>query len=61
MRNGSTDIDSAHDIDITLQSEELVYLKKLGFKVNNHNRVCTDIQHVIEFWKEWQNKSKKQD
>lgn len=44
-----------------LQSEELAYLKELGFKVNNHARVCETIDEVIEFWNEWKNKSKKQD
>lgn len=45
----------------TLQSEELAYLKELGFKVNNHARVCKTIDEVIKFWDEWKNKSKKQD
>lgn len=45
----------------TLQSEELAYLKDLGFKVNNHARVCKTIDEVIKFWDEWKNKSKKQD
>ena len=45
----------------TLQSDELAYLKELGFKVNKHARVCKTIDDVIAFWEEWKNKSKKQD
>ncbi len=44
-----------------LQSDELAYLKDLGFKVNNHARVCKTIDEVLHFWDEWKNKSKKQD
>lgn len=46
---------------VQLQSEELKYLKDLGFKVNTHMRVCTSIDEVVLFWKEWHTKSKKQD
>lgn len=45
----------------TLQSDELAYLKELGFKVNNYARVCKTMDEVIAFWNEWKNKSKKQD
>jgi DNA ligase (NAD+) len=44
-----------------LQSEELAYLKNLGFKVNTHARVCKNIDEVLNFWNEWKNKSKKED
>lgn len=44
-----------------LQSEELAYLKDLGFKVNTHARVCKNIDEVLNFWNEWKNKSKKED
>lgn len=44
-----------------LQSEELAYLKDLGFKVNTHARVCKNINEVLNFWNEWKNKSKKED
>ncbi len=52
-----------HDphIHIDLQSEELSFLKKLGFKVNAHAKVCNDIEGVIAFWNTWKNQSKKQD
>lgn len=45
----------------TLQSDELTYLKELGFKVNKYARVCKNIDDVMGFWEEWKNKSKKQD
>lgn len=45
----------------TLQSDELAYLKELGFKVNKYARVCKTIDDVLAFWEEWKNKSKKQD
>lgn len=44
-----------------LQSDELSYLKDLGFKVNQYARVCKTMDDVIAFWNEWKNKSKKQD
>ena len=44
-----------------LQSNELTYLKELGFKVNKHARVCKTIDDVLDFWNEWKNKSKNQD
>jgi DNA ligase (NAD+) len=44
-----------------LQSDELAYLKELGFKVNQYARVCKTMDDVIAFWEEWKNKSKKQD
>lgn len=44
-----------------LQSNELTFLKDLGFKVNKHARVCKTIDDVLDFWNEWKNKSKNQD
>lgn len=37
------------DYDIHTHSEALEYMKKLGFKVNNHNKVVKNIQEVLEF------------
>ncbi|MEN9649799.1 MAG: hypothetical protein RL094_766 [Candidatus Parcubacteria bacterium] len=45
----------------TTQYDELELLRSLGLKVNNHAKVCTSIDEVIEFWKKWQTASKKQD
>ncbi|MDW8366860.1 MAG: NAD-dependent DNA ligase LigA, partial [Abditibacteriales bacterium] len=40
---------------VTLRSqwETLQYLKKAGFRVNPHSRVCEDIEAVIAFTEEW--------
>ncbi len=43
------------------QFEELVFLKELGFKVNAHATPCKNIDEVISFWKQWADKSKKQE
>lgn len=42
------------------QIDELNLLKNLGFKVNPHMKVCKNIEEVINFWKEWQEKNTKQ-
>ena len=54
---------AAHDqhVDIKLQSDELHFLKELGFKVNRHAKVCNTIEDVISFWNTWKSQSKKQD
>jgi DNA ligase (NAD+) len=43
------------------QIDELNKLKELGFKVNPHFTHCKNIEEVIEFWKKWQVKAKKED
>ena len=43
------------------QEEELKLLQSLGFKVNKHFSFCKNIGEVISFWKEWQEKAKKED
>lgn len=43
------------------QSEELEYLRALGFKVNREAEVVSTIDGVITFWKKWQHKKDKQD
>jgi DNA ligase (NAD+) len=45
----------------TTQSEELAYLRELGFKVNTHNAVCATIEDVIRFWEKWKERGRKQD
>ncbi len=35
------------------QEEELELLARLGFKVNPHNRVCTTLEAVCDFYGEW--------
>ncbi len=36
------------------QTEELAFLKALGFKVNTHHTQCRTVDEVIDFWKLWQ-------
>ena len=43
------------------QHAELEFLQILGFKVNKYYRHCKDMNEVIEYWKEWQDKMRKQD
>lgn len=42
------------------QSEELEYLKELGFKVNPHFKVVEGPEGVMDFWHEWKDKNKSQ-
>jgi DNA ligase (NAD+) len=43
------------------QSEELKFLKELGFKVNKNFRVAKNVEEIIAFWKEWKGKIAKED
>jgi len=43
------------------QAEELVRLKQLGFKVNKHFTVCSDIEAVIKYWHKWQKRKDGED
>ncbi len=40
------------------QSEELSYLRGLGFRVNKHHKTTPSIEGAIDYWKEWQKKAK---
>ncbi len=42
------------------QHDELVELRRLGFKVNPHFRRCTTPKEIIAYWKEWQKKADKE-
>ncbi|MBI4093673.1 NAD-dependent DNA ligase LigA [Candidatus Kaiserbacteria bacterium] len=42
------------------QSEELEYLRELGFKVNTHHHLAKTIDDVIAYWESWQKKGRKQ-
>lgn len=46
---------------IETQIDELKLLGKLGFKVNEHFRHCSNIDEVIQYWREWGKKKDKQD
>lgn len=43
------------------QQKELERLEKLGFKVNQLRRLCKNLDEVVEFWQDWQNKKESQD
>lgn len=43
------------------QAEELEYLSTLGFKVNKHRKLFSDISSVISYWKEWSKKAPRED
>jgi len=50
-----------YEKEIPTQKEELVFLDGLGFKVNKHVTLCKDMNEVINVWKLWREKSKKED
>ena len=41
--------------------EVLDYLKKIGFKVNPHNKLCQDIEEVINYCQQWKEKKEELD
>ena len=43
------------------QSEELEYLRELGFKVNPHHKLADSIEGAIEFWDHWKQKGRHQE
>ncbi len=43
------------------QDGELKCLSALGFRVNPHFRRCRDMDEVIAYWKEWQDRKEKED
>ncbi len=58
---------TAYDISLSpivitqTQEEELITLKKLGFKTDANWRVVKSVSEILEFWQEWQNKKHTQD
>lgn len=42
------------------QTEELEYLRGLGFKVNTNFATARSVEDIIEYWKVWQKKAKSQ-
>ncbi len=42
------------------QTEELSYLKELGFRVNRHYALAKNIEEVLAYWEEWKGESKSQ-
>jgi len=46
---------------VKTQVEELELLRKLGFKVNPHFKLCKSIQEIQEFYESWTTKKNQQD
>jgi DNA ligase (NAD+) len=46
---------------LATQHGELEFLRELGFKVNQYSKHCKNIDEVIAYWSEWQNKMPKED
>ncbi len=42
------------------QTQELAELKKLKFKVNDHYKLCHNLDEVVTYWQKWQDKRDKQ-
>ncbi|MEI6296370.1 MAG: NAD-dependent DNA ligase LigA [bacterium] len=61
LQNFTYDISRASFSIPDSQFDELQKLSELGFRVNKHFRLCKNIDEVIEYWKEWQKKSAKED
>lgn len=55
------DVAQTEEVFPKTQSEELEYLRGLGFKVNTHSAVCATIEDVIRFWEKWKERGRKQD
>ncbi len=43
------------------QYEELILLKKFGFKVNKHFGLCKNADEIIAYWEKWKSKSRAED
>ncbi|MEK7157736.1 MAG: NAD-dependent DNA ligase LigA, partial [Patescibacteria group bacterium] len=43
------------------QIEELEFIQKLGFKVNNNFKLCEGISDIMRYWKDWQKRAPKED
>lgn len=42
-------------------SQKLKDLKKLGFKVNDHYKICTNMDQIVSYWQNWEKKRQTQD
>ncbi len=54
------DVAETSDAPHATQTQELAYVKTLGFKVNTHHKVFDSMDGVISYWKAWQQKNKSQ-
>jgi DNA ligase (NAD+) len=44
----------AEDVSLESQHDNLNLLRKLGFPTSQHTKLCSSIDEVIEYWKEWE-------
>ncbi|MEK7185029.1 MAG: NAD-dependent DNA ligase LigA [Patescibacteria group bacterium] len=52
--------DIASKTNLHTQTEELEFLRKLGFKVNPHFEKCENIEAAVKYWKKWEKKRESQ-
>ena len=43
------------------QIEELEFIRRLGFKVNNNFKRCEGVSDIMRYWKDWQKRAPKED
>ncbi len=55
------DLAWAKEEDVVTQHEELKFLEKLGFKVNQHYKLCKNLKEVDKVFQQWENKRDKQE
>ena len=55
------DIDGIEEGFPETQMEELDLLKKLGFKVNEHHKLCKNLEEVEKFFRSWEGRRNKQE
>ena len=56
-----SDLKGSQGLTLETQKEELKLLQKLGFKVNPHFKKFENIDEVIKYWKQWEEKKEKED
>ena len=39
----------------------MIFLKKLGFKINEHNKICKNENELVDYWIYWSNNRKNLD
>lgn len=55
------DVAESEEGEPPTQTEELEYLRELGFKVNKNYKHAKDIDEVIAYWSSWKERGRKQD
>ncbi|BBE31852.1 DNA ligase [Tepiditoga spiralis] len=50
-----------NNYNLKTQEEAMIFLKKLGFKINEHNKICKNENELIDYWIYWSNNRKNLD